>query len=136
MSEPAPRRLSWWIGGALVVAVVAAIVFVVGARLRLNDDERFLLGRWELVDQEFSVAEFRPDGTFNQYFEGNPMHDPFAWTMHGDECYIDLEPSQSSNVERGWNRLIGATPRGHGMTLNVISENEIELDGTILRRIE
>lgn len=137
MSEPGARRLNWWIGGALAIAVVAAIVLVVGSRLRLNDDERFLVGRWEIVGQEFVQLEFQSDGSFTQHFEGAAMNDLSAgWCIHGNMLYIDEDPSSTSRVERAWTRLIGGTPTGVELELEMFSETEIELDGTELRRVE
>lgn len=136
MSHSDRGRSSWWITGGLVVAVVAAVVLFVHMRLQLNEDERYLVGRWVLdgMDDPDSTIEFRPDGTIVHHFHGRLIERGARWSVRSGVIHFDIDPDTTPEWKRTWTRIIGGAPHGESSKFQVVSEDECEIEGERFRR--
>lgn len=83
------------------------------------------VGRWRVDGGGYIFdAEIRSDRTMHTSFGG------LEWAVHDGKLYVDSEPDATSSWQRVWTRLIGAAPHGVPSDFEIISENEISLDGS------
>lgn len=135
MSESRPRRFGWWIGGGLVLAVVATLALFVNIRLQLSEDERLFVGRWSYPAHEINSEwdsyeiDFLPDGTMRTFIDG-VLADSEQWAIHDGAIYIDTDPGGSTRGQRAWLRIIGSPPRGDNIVpFRIVSDDEVFLVG-------